>query len=37
MGQAMVEMMNAQRGYELDSRVIQTQDEVLAVANGMKR
>ncbi len=37
MGQTTVEMMNAQRGYELNSRVIQTQDEVLAVANGIKR
>jgi len=34
---ATVAMMNAQRGYELSSRVIQTQDEVLAVANGVKR
>lgn len=37
LGQATVEMMDAQRGYELNSRVIQTQDEVLAVANGIKR
>jgi flagellar basal-body rod protein FlgG len=37
MADATTEMMNAQRGYELDSRVIQTQDEVLAVANGIKR
>ncbi|HVO54344.1 MAG TPA: flagellar hook-basal body protein [Solirubrobacterales bacterium] len=37
MADASVEMMNAQRGYELDSRVIQTQDEVLAVANGIKQ
>ncbi len=37
LGDATVEMMNAQRGYELNSRVIQTQDEVLAVANGIKR
>lgn len=37
MANTTVEMMNAQRGYELNSRVIQTQDEVLAVANGIKR
>ncbi|HVY78176.1 MAG TPA: flagellar hook-basal body protein [Solirubrobacterales bacterium] len=37
MADATVAMMNAQRGYELGSRAIQTQDEVLAVANGIKR
>jgi flagellar basal-body rod protein FlgG len=34
---ATVEMMNAQRGFQLTSKAIQTQDEVLAVANGVKR
>lgn len=37
MADATVEMMNAQRGFELASRAIQMQDEVLAVANGVKR
>lgn len=34
---ATVAMMNAQRGFELTSKAIQTQDEVLAVANGIRR
>ena len=34
---ATVEMMNAQRGFQMTSKAIQTQDEVLAVANGVKR
>ncbi|HVY96570.1 MAG TPA: flagellar hook-basal body protein [Solirubrobacterales bacterium] len=37
MADATVAMMNAQRGFELASRAIQMQDEVLAVANGVKR
>jgi flagellar basal-body rod protein FlgG len=37
MADATVEMMNAQRGFELASKAIQMQDEVLAVANGVKR
>lgn len=37
MADATVEMMNAQRGFQLTSKAIQTQDEVLAVANGVKR
>jgi flagellar hook protein FlgE len=37
MANATVEMMNAQRGFQLTSKAIQTQDEVLAVANGVKR
>ena len=36
-GDATVEMMNAQRGFQLASKAIQTEDEVLAVANGVKR
>ena len=34
---AMVELTEAQRGYQLASRAIQMQDEILAVANGIKR
>lgn len=34
---AMVEMTSAQRAFQLASRAIQTQDEVLGVANGVKR
>lgn len=34
---SMVEMSNAQRGYSLASRVIQMQDEILGIANGVKR
>lgn len=37
MADATVAMMDAQRGFELASRAIQMQDEVLAVANGVKR
>jgi flagellar basal-body rod protein FlgG len=37
MADATVAMMNAQRGFELASKAIQMQDEVLAVANGVKR
>jgi flagellar basal-body rod protein FlgG len=37
MAEATVSMMNAQRGFELASKAIQMQDEVLAVANGVKR
>jgi flagellar basal-body rod protein FlgG len=37
LGAATVEMMDAQRGFQLTSKAIQTQDEVLAVANGVKR
>ena len=33
----MTAMTEAQRGYELASKAVQTQDEVLAVANGLKR
>ncbi len=34
---SMVEMTNAQRGFQLASRAIQMQDETLGVANGIKR
>lgn len=34
---AMTAMTDAQRGYEMASKAIQTLDEVLAIANGLKR
>ena len=34
---AMVDMMDAQRSYTLASRAIQTQDQLLEIANGVKR
>jgi flagellar basal-body rod protein FlgG len=37
MADAMTELMEAQRGYTLASRVIQTQDQLLEIANGVKR
>ena len=37
MADATVAMMDAQRGFELASKAIQMQDDVLAVANGVKR
>lgn len=37
LGEAMVEMIEAQRGFELASRAIQVADDVLGVANGVKR
>lgn len=37
LAEAMVQMTEAQRGYQLASRAIQMQDEILAVANGIKR
>ena len=37
MGDAMVDMMEAQRAFQLASRAVQTQDEVLGIANGVKR
>jgi flagellar basal-body rod protein FlgG len=36
-GDAMIDMMDAQRAFQLASRAIQTQDEVLGVANGVKQ
>ncbi len=33
----MVNMITAQRAYEMDSKVIQTSDEMLQIANGLKR
>jgi flagellar basal-body rod protein FlgG len=37
MADAMVELMEAQRSYTLASRAIQTQDQLLEIANGVKR
>jgi flagellar basal-body rod protein FlgG len=37
LGDAMVDMMGAQRAFQLASKAIQTQDEVLGVANGVKQ
>lgn len=34
---AMTDMMQAQRGYQLESRVIQTQDQLLQIANGIRQ
>ena len=33
---AMVDMMQAQRGYQLQSKVIQTQDQLMEIANGIR-
>ena len=35
--QEMVNMIVAQRAYELNSRAIQTSDTMLGIANGLKR
>ena len=37
MGDAMVDMMDAQRAYELASKAIKQQDEMMGIANGVKR
>ena len=34
---AMTEMMEAQRAFELASRAIRMQDQILEIANGVKR
>ncbi len=34
---AMVDMMQSQRAYELSSRAIRQQDEMMGIANGIKR
>ena len=36
-GSAMTEMIEAQRAFELSSRVIKMQDELMGIANGVKR
>jgi flagellar basal-body rod protein FlgG len=36
-GDAMVDMMDAQRSFELASRAISMQDQILGIANGVKR
>jgi flagellar basal-body rod protein FlgG len=37
MGDAMIDMMDSQRAFQLASRAIQLQDQMLEVANGVKR
>jgi flagellar basal-body rod protein FlgG len=37
LGDAMVDMMEAQRGFELASKAIQYQDQLMEIANGIKR
>jgi flagellar basal-body rod protein FlgG len=37
LGQAMVDLMDAQRGFELASKAIQYQDQLMEIANGIKR
>jgi flagellar basal-body rod protein FlgG len=37
LGDAMVNVMDAQRNFQLDSRVIQTQDQLMEIANGIRR
>ena len=37
LGDAMVDLMDAQRSYSLASRAIQTQDQAMEIANGVKR
>ncbi len=37
MADAMVDMMDAQRSYTMASRAIQTQDQLMEIANGVKR
>jgi flagellar basal-body rod protein FlgG len=37
LGRAMVELVEAQRGFQLVSRAIQTGDQLLEIANGIRR
>ena len=37
LGDAMVEMMAAQRGFQMASQAVRSQDEMLSIANGLKR
>ena len=37
MGDEMVEMIDAQRSYQLASKAITTADEMMQIANGVKR
>jgi flagellar basal-body rod protein FlgG len=37
MADAMTTMIEAQRGFQLASKAIQTQDQILEIANGVKR
>jgi flagellar basal-body rod protein FlgG len=34
---AMVNVIDAQRSYQLDARVITTQDQLMEIANGIRR
>ena len=36
-GTAMTDMIEAQRAYQMASKAIQTQDQILEIANGVKR
>ena len=37
MADAMVEMIDAQRSYQLASKAIQTADQMMEIANGIRR
>jgi flagellar basal-body rod protein FlgG len=37
LSESMVNVIDAQRNYQLDSRVIQTQDQLMEIANGIRR
>ena len=37
MADAMVHMIDAQRAYQLASKAIQTEDQMMEIANGVKR
>ena len=37
LGDAMVDMMVAQRGFQMASKAVQTQDQMLSIANGIKQ
>ena len=37
MGEAMTDMIEAQRGYEMACKAITTQDQMAEIANGVKR
>jgi flagellar basal-body rod protein FlgG len=37
LGDAMVDMMAAQRGFQMASKAVQTQDQMLSIANGIKQ
>ncbi len=37
LGDAMVDMMAAQRGFQMASQAVKTQDQMLSIANGIKQ